>query len=105
MYVHDVVRWFRTKTHCRILHSRFLRFSNLVYGCDVVRWFSTISRQSISNSRQVFVDIYGGPCFFQTLETEVREQLANADAKLKTPMPAKGDLDINGVLESRYCFS
>ena len=55
--------------------------------------------------RQVFVDIYGGPCFFQTLETEVREQLANADAKLKTPMPAKGDLDINGVLESRYCFS
>jgi len=55
--------------------------------------------------RQVFVDIYGGCCFFERLETEVREQLANADAKLKTPMPAKGDLDINGVLESRYCFS
>ena len=55
--------------------------------------------------RQVFVDIYGGCCFFERLETEVREQLANADAKLKTPMPAKGDLDIDGVLESRYCFS
>jgi len=55
--------------------------------------------------RQVFVDIYGGTCFFETLETEVREQLADADAKLKTPMPTKGDLDINGVLESRYCFS
>jgi len=55
--------------------------------------------------RQVFVDIYSGDCFFAKLEAEVREQLSNPDAKLEKAMPAKGDLDINGVLESRYCFS
>lgn len=54
--------------------------------------------------RQVFVDIYGGSCFFERLEAEVREQLTNPNAKLK-PVPAKGNLDINKVLESRYCFS
>lgn len=55
--------------------------------------------------RQVFVDIYSGDCFFAKLEAEVREQLSNPDAKLEKAMPAKGDLDISGVLESRYCFS
>jgi DNA-directed RNA polymerase len=54
--------------------------------------------------RQVFINIYGGSCFFQRLEAEVREQLTNPNAKLK-PVPAKGNLDINKVLESRYCFS
>ena len=54
--------------------------------------------------RQVFVDIYSGDCVFAKLEAEVREQLANPDAALAT-LPAKGDLDIQGVLESRYCFS
>jgi DNA-directed RNA polymerase len=54
--------------------------------------------------RRVFVDIYGGSCFFERLEAEVREQLTNPNAELK-PVPAKGNLDINKVLESRYCFS
>jgi len=54
--------------------------------------------------RQVFVDIYSGDCVFAKLEAEVREQLSNPDAALAA-LPAKGDLDIQGVLDSRYCFS
>ena len=54
--------------------------------------------------RETFVDIYSGDCVFARLETEVREQLDNANAVLKD-LPLKGSLDIKGVLESRYCFS
>ena len=55
--------------------------------------------------RESFVDLYqDGTCVFEEFEQNIRDQLLDAHADLD-PIPRKGHLDINGVLESEYCFS
>jgi len=54
--------------------------------------------------RKAFVDMYKDQCVFENFESEVRQQLDNPNEDLPA-VPEKGDLDIEGVLESEYCFS
>ena len=54
--------------------------------------------------RKAFVDMYKDQCVFENFESEVRQQLDNPNEELPA-VPEKGDLDIDGVLESEYCFS
>ena len=48
--------------------------------------------------------MYKEECVFENFENEVRDQLENPAEELPA-VPAKGNLDIEGILESEYCFS
>ena len=54
--------------------------------------------------RIAFVNMYKEECVFENFENEVRDQLENPAEELPA-VPAKGNLDIEGILESEYCFS
>lgn len=54
--------------------------------------------------RKAFVDMYKDQCVFENFENEVRQQLDNPNEDLPE-IPPKGDLDIEGILDSEYCFS
>ena len=54
--------------------------------------------------RIAFLRMYKDQCVFENFENEVRDQLSNPAEDLPA-VPAKGTLDIEGVLESEYCFS
>ena len=48
--------------------------------------------------------MYKDQCVFENFENEVRQQLDNPNEDLPE-IPPKGDLDIEGILDSEYCFS
>ena len=54
--------------------------------------------------RHAFVDQYESGCFFEEIRTQVAQRVSDPN-KVLPPVPAKGTLDIRGVLESEYCFS
>lgn len=54
--------------------------------------------------RHAFVDQYEGGCFFEEIRNQVAQRVSDPN-KVLPPVPAKGTLDIRGVLESEYCFS
>ena len=54
--------------------------------------------------RHAFVDQYESGCFFEEIRSQVAQRVSDPN-KVLPPVPAKGTLDIRGVLESEYCFS
>ena len=54
--------------------------------------------------RHAFVDQYESGCFFEEIRDQVAQRVTDPNKELPD-VPAKGTLDIRGVLESEYCFS
>ena len=54
--------------------------------------------------RHSFVATFKDKCLYAEFEKHIRQRLANPEQKLPA-IPKKGNLDLNGVLESEYCFS
>ena len=54
--------------------------------------------------RHAFVDQYESGCFFEEIRDQVAQRVSDPNKELPD-VPAKGTLDIRGVLESEYCFS
>lgn len=54
--------------------------------------------------RHAFVDQYSSDCFFEKFRGKVAQRLSDPN-KVLPPVPQKGELDIQGVLKSDYCFS
>ena len=54
--------------------------------------------------RHSFVDMFKDKCLYSEFEEHIRQRLSNPEQKLP-PIPPKGNLDLDGVLESEYCFS
>jgi DNA-directed RNA polymerase len=54
--------------------------------------------------RKAFVSMFKDQCVFENFEAEVRQQLDNPNEDLPK-IPPKGDLDVEGILDSEYCFS
>lgn len=53
--------------------------------------------------REAFIDLYDNYCPYETIRTSTLKSITD---KSKVPdLPTKGDLDINGVLNSLYAFS
>lgn len=55
--------------------------------------------------RQTFVDLYTDNDPLEDFENHVRANVTEEEALAITPRPTKGSLDLQGVLESKYCFS
>jgi DNA-directed RNA polymerase len=56
--------------------------------------------------RAAFVDLYqDGTCIFEDFDDQIRDQLRDPSNAKLPDIPRKGDLDINLVKESEYCFS
>ena len=54
--------------------------------------------------RHSFVDMFKDKCLYSEFEGHIRQRLSNPEQDLP-PIPPKGNLDLDGVLESEYCFS
>ena len=54
--------------------------------------------------RQSFVELYSSTCLYSMLRNQVENYLDAPDAAELPEIPAKGDLDLNQVLTSQYCF-
>ena len=54
--------------------------------------------------RRAFVDFFDGYCLYEDVLNQVREQLDDPDNADLPEIPAKGDLDLEGVMESDYNF-
>jgi DNA-directed RNA polymerase len=68
------------------------------YGC-----LATETSKMCSILREVFVDMYKGDVL-EKFRDEIMPILNNENQKKVPPLPEKGDLDINLVLESDYFF-
>ena len=56
--------------------------------------------------RAAFVEIYKDYCLYDDVLTQAKRQLTHQGAeKLDIEIPEKGDLDLDQVLNSEYCFS
>ena len=56
--------------------------------------------------RETFVEMYDGRCVYTDLLVEVRQQLSvRGRDTLEIKVPEKGTLNLQGVLESEYCFA
>jgi DNA-directed RNA polymerase len=56
--------------------------------------------------RAAFVEIYKDYCLYEDVLTQAKQQLTYEGAeKLELEIPEKGDLDLDQVLTSEYCFS
>lgn len=56
--------------------------------------------------RESFVDLYQDYCLYQDFYDQVYKQLSDAGrSKLQVTFPPKGNLDLQTVLDSEYCFS
>ena len=60
--------------------------------------------------RHTFVEQYDNGCVLERFQEEIRQQLSDpaamdAPENGVLPIPAKGDLDLQGVLSSEFCFS
>ena len=54
--------------------------------------------------RRAFVDFFDGYCLYEDVLAQVREQLDDPDNADLPEIPAKGDLDLEGVMKSDYNF-
>ena len=69
------------------------------------------TRDLFDGVRETFVDQYSGDCLLGRLEEEVRQRLDDPETPfldqegVEHKRPSKGTLDINGVLESEFCFA
>ncbi len=56
--------------------------------------------------RRTFVDIYSNWCLYESFFKQATSNLSYTGlANLNVQVPEKGDLDLNQVIESEYCFS
>ena len=56
--------------------------------------------------RQAFVELYSDYCLYDDLKNQAGKQLSYAGLeKLDAVTPEKGNLNLNAILESEYCFS
>jgi DNA-directed RNA polymerase len=56
--------------------------------------------------RRTFVDIYSDWCLYESFFKQATSNLSYTGlANLNVQVPEKGDLDLNQVIESEYCFS
>jgi len=56
--------------------------------------------------RRTFVDIYSDWCLYESFFKQATSNLSYTGlANLNVQVPEKGDLDLNKVIESEYCFS
>jgi DNA-directed RNA polymerase len=60
--------------------------------------------------RHTFVEQYDNGCLLERFQEEVRQQLSDptlldCPKKGVGPIPAKGDLDLQGIKRSEFCFS
>lgn len=54
--------------------------------------------------REAFIEQYEDRCIFSELLEQVKDQLDQPEKAVFPEVPAKGTLDINEVMESKYCF-
>ena len=54
--------------------------------------------------RRAFVDFFDGYCLYEDVLNQVREQLDDPDNADLPEIPAKGTLDLEGVMDSDYNF-
>jgi DNA-directed RNA polymerase len=67
-------------------------------ACDIEKMYHSI--------RESFVDLYDDYCLYQDFYNQVNRQLSDDGRnKLNVTIPPKGNLDLNTVLDSEYCFS
>lgn len=67
-------------------------------ACDIEKMYHSI--------RESFVDLYDDYCLYQDFYSQVNKQLSDDGRnKLNVTIPPKGNLDLNTVLDSEYCFS
>lgn len=102
---------------------------NLIHGCDSGHMHLTIVKMleegtaedffmihdsfSISGDtwdlfdtvRHTFVDMYNGPCVFEKFENEIRQQLSNPAHDFGKTIPSKGNLNLEDIKLSQFCFS
>ena len=55
--------------------------------------------------RSTLVDMYSGDCLFCKFEDEIRNQLNDPAHVFEHKIPEKGDLDLEQIKESVFCFS
>jgi len=55
--------------------------------------------------RGAFISIYEGYCPLVALDQQARAVLSAAGIAKLPPVPAKGDLDLNSLRDSRYAFA
>jgi DNA-directed RNA polymerase len=54
--------------------------------------------------RQSFVELYRDNCLYTMLADQVRDYIDDPDSVSFPEIPEKGDLDLEDVLRSQYCF-
>jgi len=67
-----------------------------VMPADCPRMFNAV--------RESFVELYSASCLYTMLADQVRQYLDDPDAAIFPEIPEKGDLDLDEVLRSQYCF-
>ena len=55
-------------------------------------------------SSQSFVELYRDNCLYTMLADQVRDYIDDPDSVSFPEIPEKGDLDLEDVLRSQYCF-
>lgn len=102
---------------------------NFVHSCDAAHMMLTIVRaeqEGIKNFamihdsfgtsagdteelfrivRESFVEMYGEVEVLESFRDEICSQLSDKNIPKVQALPAKGELDLTGVLDSRYCFA
>ena len=67
-----------------------------VMPADCPRMFNAV--------RQSFVELYRDNCLYTMLANQVRDYIDDPDSVSFPEIPAKGDLVLEDVLRSQYCF-
>ena len=55
--------------------------------------------------RDTFIGMYSGECVFSRFENEIRQQLSNPAHEFPLDIPEKGNLDLEAIRLSEFCFS
>lgn len=55
--------------------------------------------------REAFVEMYGDVDVLESFRDEICKQLSDKNLERVQPLPARGDLDLSEVVNSRYCFA
>ena len=58
-----------------------------------------------SSVREAFVEMYSNTCMYENLMRQCSDRMSKPSLELFGEIPPKGDLDLNLVRESNYCFA